>query len=193
MENQSVMSRVSGDVPISMLNFAGTHDSATAFVSLEKISRCQELTVAEQLSLGIRLLDIRLFNFAGEFFLVHAQADCFADERKKKKLTFDGVLSDCAAFLGENPRETIIMSIKKDRGMIFQEQFFKSFYNRYIRGNEDKWFLENRIPTLDECRGKIVLMRRSRRLRSFESKNSCGLDFSVWKDQASKSKQNPLR
>ncbi len=186
-----IISRLNDDVFLSEINLAGTHDSATAYASMEKMCRCQSLTVAEQLRQGVRLFDIRLYKKGGEFYLCHSLADCFEDKEKTKKLTFDTLLELFYAFLRQNPREALVLSIKLDRGIQYKG-FFMAFYNRYIRDNENKWFLENRNPHLSECRGKIVLMRRCKRKRSFRKKENCGLDFSFWKDQDSKSKFHPL-
>ena len=167
---------------LSEINIVGTHDSATAFVSYENLSRCQDKTVAEQLSMGVRLLDIRLGRRGSEFYLVHAVANCYTDSTKTKKLSFDEILSLCKEFLSENPEETLILSIKQDRG-IQSKKFFERFYNKYIKGDEKSWYLENKIPDLGSCRGKLVLMRRCKIKKQFGKRFSCGLDFSYWKDQ----------
>ena len=186
-----IISRLDDNVYLSTVNLAGTHDSATAYVAMEKMCRCQKLTVREQLSAGIRLFDIRLYKKGGKFYLCHAIADCFEDEEKTKKLSFDTLIEMFYTFLRENPREALVLSIKQDRG-IQNKGFFTAFYEKYIVGNECKWYLENRNPHLSECRGKIVLMRRCKRRKSFLQRESCGLDFSFWKDQDSKKKFNPL-
>lgn len=186
-----IISRLKDDVYLSTVNLIGTHDSATAYVSMEKMCRCQSLTVAEQLHSGVRLFDIRLYNKGGEFYLCHSLADCFEDKEKTKKLTFDTLLEMFYSFISENPRETLVLSIKLDRG-IQNKGFFSAFYEKYISGNEDKWYLENRSPRLYECRGKLVLMRRCKRKKSFLTRENCGLDFSFWKDQDSKKKFHPL-
>ncbi len=186
-----ILSRLNDDIYLSMLNLAGTHDSATAYVAMEKMCRCQSLTVEEQLRIGIRLFDIRLHKKGGDFFLVHSLADCFTDESKTEKLSFDSLLELFYAFLKDNPRETLVLSIKQDRG-IQNRGFFTAFFEKYITDNENKWCLKNENPLLSECRGKIVLMRRCKRRRSFRERGSCGLDFSYWKDQDSKKKFHPL-
>ena len=186
------ISRLNGDVYLSVLNLAGTHDSATAYVAMEKVCRCQRLTIAQQLGIGVRLFDIRLFRKGGDFYLCHAIADCFTDSEKKERLSFDSLLELFYAFLKENPDEVLVVSVKQDRG-IKLPCFFSAFFNKYIKDNEEKWFLENRNPTLSECRGKIVLMRRCIRSFGFRDKSSCGLDFSHWRDQASKRKFHPRR
>ena len=186
-----IISRLNDDVYLSTVNLAGTHDSATAYVGIEKMCRCQSLTIAEQLRIGVRLFDIRLYNRGGEFYLCHAVADCFEDEAKTRKLTFGMLLDIFSAFLRENPEETLVLSIKLDRG-IQNRAFFSAFYNKYIKGNEENWYLKNKNPQLSECRGKLVLMRRCKRRISFLKRENCGLDFSFWKDQDSKRKTHPL-
>ncbi|MGN1201808.1 MAG: hypothetical protein ACI4RF_00820, partial [Eubacterium sp.] len=65
-----------------------------------------------------------------------------------------------------------------------QEKCFDNLYNTYIKGNEDKWFLENRSPALTECRGKIVLVRRCKTASGKEYSNlNTGIDFSRWEEQ----------
>ena len=181
----NILTQLRDDIYISELNIAGTHDSATAYVSMENSARCQNKTIAEQLTQGIRLLDIRLNKKGGEFYLIHSLADCYRDKEKSEKLTFGEVLSVCKDFLKCNPGETLILSIKQDRG-IMSKWFFPAFYDKYIRGDESSWYLGNRVPTLSECRGKIVLMRRCKVWHSFYKTGEGGLDFSYWKDQARK-------
>ena len=167
---------------ISEINLFGTHDSLTAYVDMEKVCRCQSLTLREQFALGVRLIDVRLNRKKDGFYLVHSLADCYEDREKKIPLSFSAVLGECLAFLKENPDEFIVMSIKQDRG-IQSRFFFPAFFSQYIKGNEDKWYLGAEIPDLSECRGKIVLMRRCKVLPKFRKKTPCGLDFSHWRDQ----------
>lgn len=173
---------------LSEVNTPGTHDSCTAFCTMENMCRCQSLTVKEQLELGIRLFDIRLYKSGKDFYLCHSLADCFTDSDKKSKLSFDDVLSDFRDFLKANPEEALIVSVKQDRG-IMNRWFFPTFYEKYIRGNENEWYLKNEIPTLSECRGKMVLMRRCKVFPWWGKDKDCGLDFSHWKDQGSKRKE----
>lgn len=181
----NVLSYLSDDVYLSELNIAGTHDSATAYVAMENTARCQDKTITEQLSMGVRLLDIRLSKKGDEFYLVHSLADCYSDKEKTKRMTFNEVLDVCKDFLKENPAETLIVSVKQDRGII-NRWFFPPFYDKYIRGDESSWYLGNRVPTLGECRGRLVLMRRCRVWKSFYKTAIGGLDFSFWPDQARK-------
>ncbi len=180
-----ILSELRDDIFLSEINLAGTHDSCTAFVSLENMARCQKLTVKEQLKLGIRLFDIRLSRKADEFYLVHSLADCYTDKEKKQRLTFGQVLDEFKEFLSENPSEALVISVKQDRG-IMSRNFFPAFYNKYIKGHENEWYLKNENPLLSECRGKMVLMRRCKLWKKFLKEADAGLDFSHWKDQDGK-------
>lgn len=189
-----IISSLPDSLKLSEISLAGSHDSATAFTAFKKWARCQDKSFNEQLSLGIRLFDIRTSKSGGGFYLVHSVADCYTDATMKEKLTFDEVLKACADFLRANPRETIVMSVKKDRGLkgVFDKLFFKSFYNRYIENNRELWFTENCVPDLSECRGRLVLMRRCKRPKSFLSEDECGLNFSVWKNQKTEKDTEPF-
>lgn len=183
MKDKNVLSLLPDGMFLSQINLFGTHDSMTAYVDFENVARCQFLTMEQQLSLGVRLFDIRLSKRAGEFYLVHSFANCYKDQGKKERMNFDFVLSRCEKFLEENPKETVILSVKQDRGLQFKG-FFSAFYRKYISGHEDKWYLKNENPTLCQCRGKIVLMRRCKWRKKYKEKG--GLDFSFWKDQGKK-------
>lgn len=190
MQHTTVLSALPGGVWLSEVNLVGTHDSATAYCAFPKLAKCQELTFREQLARGVRLLDIRLFRRGKHFYLVHGFADCYTDETKREKLQFDEVLAQCKSFLRENPRETLVLSVKQDRGH-FETAFFEQFYHTYIEPDENLWYLENRVPRLSECCGKIVLMRRCKRAPQFRTAQNCGLDFSVWENQNSKTETAP--
>ncbi len=191
MGNTCVLSALSGGVFLSEVNLAGTHDSATAFCAFQKIARCQELTFRQQLEIGIRLLDIRLCKKGTEFYLVHGKANCYRDGTKRERLSFDEVFEVVLDFLKENPRETVVLSVKQDRGH-FEKAFFKAFYEKYIRRHESLWFLENRVPRLSECCGKLVLLRRCKKKGDFAPDDRCGLNFSVWEDQSSRTETGTL-
>ena len=51
-----------------------------------------------------------------------------------------------------------------------------------ISEDESKWFTENRIPTLDEVRGKIVLVNR---YSSYQYKGLMATDFDGWENNMS--------
>lgn len=53
------MSGLCSDLPITAINMPGTHDSATKYVRFKPICNTQNLTIEEQLQIGVRYLDMR--------------------------------------------------------------------------------------------------------------------------------------
>lgn len=175
------MSSIRSDVPITAINMPGTHDSATKYVNFSLISKTQDGSIAEQLYRGARYFDMRYELKDGEKLVaVHSIADCkkaygfFAED-----LTAVDAVKMCSDFLKNNPGETVLFQLKEGNGDA-GTAFFDAFYKQCIEGQEDLWYLENRVPTLGEVRGKIVLLRvvdvdTSR----FDDHNS-GIDFSAY-------------
>lgn len=185
MKSAFSLENLEDNLKISRIQLLGSHDSGTAYPAFATWSKCQNRTIEEQLSLGVRLLDIRLYELDGKFRLVHSVADCYKTAEKKELLYFDDVLKTTTDFLKQHPKETIVMSVKLDRGTR-EKAFFEKFYATYIKENEDLWFLENRIPVLSEVRSKIVLMRRFIKPYGFAKTHTAenyGMDFSVWENQ----------
>lgn len=184
------MSALPDATPISKINIPGTHNSASRFVSASWITKCQHTDISRQLNMGVRLLDIRMELKNNTFVVVHAIIDC----RKKRfpfseKITFTDVLNDCLAFLDKNPSETILVSVKEDDGHN-GDVFYEKFYEQFIAPHKNRWFLENRFPTLGECRGKLVLLRRCG-LGNFGKDTDTGLDLSHWPDQGNRESSEP--
>lgn len=152
------MSKISSDMLISEINIPGSHDSCTQHVDFPYLSRCQNMSVYEQLHIGIRFIDIRVEQVGDKLRLVHAISKCYKDARHKQALDLNDILDDCFLFLENHPTETIIMSLKRDNGGS-SEDAFDTFFKNYLY-SEDPWYLENRVPTLGEARGKIVLFNR---------------------------------
>lgn len=180
MNNMRWMSRIRDNLKITQINMPGTHDSACCYVDFSIISKTQNLTVSDQLNVGVRYFDFR-FKFDGTRFIAnHSIVYC----RKKfgfwnEVLTADDVVRDCIEFLRKNPSETILFQLKEaqsNAGTVF----YTEFYKRYIESDRDLWFLENRIPALSEVRGKIILLRAvSVDADSFSDENS-GINFTAY-------------
>jgi 1-phosphatidylinositol phosphodiesterase len=151
------MSLVDDSKMLSELSIPGTHDSASIKQpSLGQRLTTQEVSLELQLSGGIRFLDIRVGYTNTRFRLYH--------ESTYLNLRFGEVRDICRTFLQSHPRETIIMSLKKEddapdsgnaKGVTFQARF-----DQYVNESPGLWYLQNAIPTLGEARGKIVLFRR---------------------------------
>lgn len=154
------MAAVDGSRLLNEINLPGTHDSATTYAELAFFSRCQDLTITEQLEAGIRYLDIRLGTEEGKMKLMHG----FTNAKKNvlpwsEKLWLTDVLTQCYDFLKQHPMETIVFMVKQEYGDESVAEF-ETLLNSYIAETPDYWYLGDKIPTLQEARGKLVLMRR---------------------------------
>lgn len=171
------MSRVSDDKRITEINIPGTHDSLARFVAFTIITRTQSASLEEQLGMGVRYFDFRFIKTARGLVAAHGGIRCkasggiFAPE-----ITADSVAQACIRFLKKHPTETVLFQLKEDKGGA-GDSFYSEFYNTVIKGNADRWFAQNRIPTLGEVRGKIVLLRAvSVDKEAFDETNS-GINF----------------
>jgi Phosphatidylinositol-specific phospholipase C, X domain len=146
------LSRVADSAKLSQLTLPGTHDSCTAF--LTPIASCQAWSLRDQLNHGIRYIDIRCRQIQSTFAIHH--------ERVFTGLMFgDGVRDVCVDFLKANPTECIVMQIKShewdDDNPVGT---FQQVLDGYLQGFGSFFYLDSRIPTLGEVRGKIVVVRR---------------------------------
>lgn len=165
------------------LNIPATHDSAAKNVQLSHFAKCQDRIIYEQLNIGIRALDIRVAPNAGRLKLVHGICRIFVKPSHwSPQMDMQDVLIQCYNFLEMNSSEVIILQFKNDSNRE-QEKSFDILYNTYIKKNPEKWYLENRIPTLGEVRGKIVLIRRCKKDDGKDYSLGCGIDFSNWVEQ----------
>ena len=178
------MKNIPDDFLLSEINLPGSHDSCSEKVKFSYFSKCHDLSIFEQLNIGIRFLDIRLEKVGNKLKTVHGMADCYKPSKEKESLFLDDVLNDCKTFLKANPSETVIVSIKRDHGAS-SEETFDVFYENYLQC-DPFWYKENRIPTLCEVRGKLVLLNRCC-VNNDDGKftdNDTGLNFSGWPHQA---------
>lgn len=193
MELRSWMSGVDSGTDLFRLNMAGTHDCVTRYVQFRHISRCQELDIYSQLCIGIRGLDIRVCSMGDRLGMVHGIAKAFNSKGIfRRQMDMADVLEQCYAFLDENPSETIVFQFKNDSRREMEKCFDNLFFT-YIKKDENRWYLKNRTPSLSECRGRIVLLRRcAMSSRSEFTQDNTGIDFSRWIEQDTVSPK-PLR
>ncbi|KAM3071183.1 hypothetical protein ACMFMG_008778 [Clarireedia jacksonii] len=183
----SWMSNLKDETPLAALSIPGTHNSPTYHTALPSV-RCQAVSVKEQLKNGIRFLDIRVQpsdpNNPNEegLILVHS---AFPVSLTGSKYFRRDLVQHINKFLDDNPTETIIMSVKREGvGKATDQQLSKILHKHYAT-NPARWFTENRIPTLGEARGKIVLIRRFMLDDSLKGENNgtgfC-IDAESWPD-----------
>ena len=151
------MTSLDGQQPLSAFTIPGTHDAGALYEAeamgrpLVGTTQCQSLPIAAQLAAGVRFLDVRCVIRNEGFQIYHGDVD--------QRLTFDSVVRDCTAFLQAHPGEAIIMSIKREHAEDATAKF-EAVFDAYTAKAPALWRLADTLPTLNEARGKIVLLRR---------------------------------
>ncbi|WP_291582430.1 phosphatidylinositol-specific phospholipase C [Clostridium sp. UBA6640] len=151
-ENQNWMSKIDGSTKLSQLSIPGTHDTMSLYGG--DSVQTQSMNLETQLKSGIRYLDIRCRYINETVFSIHHGF-------VYQEAMFGDVLNETIDFLRRNPSETILMRVKQEYSSVSDSEFndtFKSYVNRY-----NDWFWDNngnnmQNPTLDEIRGKIVVL-----------------------------------
>lgn len=172
------MSAIRGETKLTEITIPGTHDSCArkfanedAFGIMSGIAKCQSLNITEQLNAGIRFLDIRCEVDSSTYSIktVHGSVDCW---NGNDYYYLDFVFQDLYNWLAAHPSETVLVSVKEDDGNAGAAVFTSAVYeyihgygqNKYFYGSDyvytDHWYLGKSVPTLDEVRGKCVLMNR---------------------------------
>ncbi len=162
------MSTQNPDSSLSALSIPGTHDTASTHEPFGGTAACQTLSLAEQLAIGVRFLDIRCRHVRNSFTVYHGVVD--------QHLSFAQVLAICRQFLADHPAEAIIMSIKEEYEEVGNTRSFAQTFDAYVVQDQNLWYLDDDLPTLRHVAGKIVLFRR------FAAAGPLGLDASFWLD-----------
>ncbi|WP_281883122.1 phosphatidylinositol-specific phospholipase C [Paenibacillus sp. YYML68] len=171
------MGSLGNSTSLSALSIPGTHDSGALHEPVYGTAKTQDLTIAQQLSIGVRYLDIRTRHYKNTFEIHHGAV--------YQKQNFDNVLSTVISFLNSNPTETVIMSMKEEHTAADNTRSYEDTFNWYVAKNPSKWLLTNKIPTLGEARGKIVLLRRFPAAQLPK-----GIDATAWKENTTFTIQN---
>jgi 1-phosphatidylinositol phosphodiesterase len=123
------------------------------------ISQCQETTtpLSVQLTNGIRVLDIRLGIQDERLVTQHGTYP--------ERTPFQSILGDLHSFLTSpaSAHETVVVSIKQEDFDKNSPVQFSALVHKELEaspGGLGMWFLENRIPTLGEVRGKAIMFSR---------------------------------
>ena len=145
------LSKIDDNILLSQLSLPGTHDTCSLYGGF--YVETQELTLIEQLLAGVRFLDIRCRHINDIFAIHHGVF--------YQKIGFGaGVRDVCINFLKDHPTEFIFMLVKEEYDPDNNTQTFEETMRDYISGYEDFFYLTEKMPTLGEVRGKIVLLRR---------------------------------
>lgn len=178
------MSKITGHRTLSELNIPGTHDCGTKNVDNSKKLQCQSLSVQEQMNIGVRYFDIRCSAGSEDTtqYIKHSSAFCKNDHGSL--LTIDELIETGKTFLKNHPTETLIFQIKNE-GNGSNDSRLCNHIGKYI-ANGSLW-AQDRIPCLDEVRGKIVLVRRFTDKQNNYSlpRERLGINLSSWDSECS--------
>jgi 1-phosphatidylinositol phosphodiesterase len=141
----------------------GTHDSA-AYQNSGGYVLTQSRSFSQQLDDGIRFFDLRLSEnlnfFHGKFYL---------------GLSFGDFMNAVDGFFRQHPREMIIASIKTEN-CDDNKKFYDRLTKEYVENSRWKnmFYTGTYLPSLDEVRGKIVIIRR------FDTLGYPGYGINAW-------------
>lgn len=128
---------------------------------------------------GIRYFDIRLGrnDENGDPGIDHGR--CYLLKKDGGFMHLSDVIGYFKTFLNENPSETLIMLASRGNDEATDESVTTAFA-KVMHDNPDLFYTSSRIPTLNEVRGKIVLLRRFVLAGNSVSSHTWGLDLTQW-------------
>ncbi|RSO14994.1 phospholipase [Streptomyces sp. WAC 06725] len=149
---QDWMSALPDSTPMRRLSIPGTHDSGARHGG--PWVACQNTTIAEQLTSGIRFLDVRCRAIDSVFAIHHGAF--------YQNLMFGDVLVACRAFLQAHPSETVLMRVKQEYSEESAAEF-RRIFDIYLDGKgwRSLFRLDGTLPSLGQARGKVVLLADS--------------------------------
>ncbi|MGP3940452.1 phosphatidylinositol-specific phospholipase C [Streptomyces sp. 6N106] len=149
---QDWLSAIADATPVQRLTLPGTHNSGARFGG--PWTECQNTTIADQLSSGIRFLDVRCRAFENAFPIHHGAF--------YQNLNFDDVLGACRSFLSAHPSETVLMRVKQEYSEESAAEF-RRIFDTYLddKGWRSLFRLDNTLPALGQARGRVVLLADS--------------------------------
>jgi 1-phosphatidylinositol phosphodiesterase len=168
------MSLVDDATSITDMTIPGTHDSGAMHEPISGSAKTQNLTISEQLNIGVRYLDIRLRHYEDALVVHHGAV--------YQHLNFDDVLTAATDFLVAHPTETILMEVSEEYEAYSNSRSFEETFVTYETNEQysDFWWTHSYLPKLGDVRGKVVLLRRF--TGSFWT--SGGIDITGWSDNA---------
>lgn len=181
------MSHLPDDMLLSDITMPGVHDAATAHTNFEVNSsaQCQQHSIESLLNCGVRYFDMRMGKHVGvpNITMVHGPV-AYCVLPNGSPLTWGTVENWIERFLMANPRETVVLQLKIDRGdQDFKDLVYDYFQNR-VNNRPYLFFVGDYIPTLGECRGKMVILSRLEDQTDEDFKSNSGgqwaLDVHDW-------------
>uniref|UniRef100_A0A6C0JAU1 Phosphatidylinositol-specific phospholipase C X domain-containing protein n=1 Tax=viral metagenome TaxID=1070528 RepID=A0A6C0JAU1_9ZZZZ len=154
---------------INDISIPGTHNSLALRGGCWSIT--QDISILDQMHLGIRYLDVRLKLIDNNLKVFHSVVDQCID--------MDEVLKIVKSFLFKNPSEFILLSFQEE-GVLNRAEFPNVLINILHKFQDILYKNYNRIPQLKDVRGKIVLIDNHESCVGF--KNNYFESINQWKD-----------
>jgi 1-phosphatidylinositol phosphodiesterase len=145
------MSKVKDGTNITKMAIPGTHDSGAYSAWVPPLTRAQDHSIAQQLNIGVRALDVRVgqtnfFNYK----VFHGPID--------QGITVESVFEDIDKFLDENPSEFVILMLKQETGFMNISTGINNLVNSVLGG---KVFPKSAgWPNLLAVRGRVLVLSR---------------------------------
>lgn len=177
-------SLLSDDIKLNDIALAGTHNSAASHFSILPGLRCQGTNITHQLQNGIRFLDLRIgkrpglkFASFNELYAVHG----FFSVKTAGKLRLVDILSTIYEFLEGHSSEFLVISLKEEGSGTWLKDEFSQLVLQHVESQDySKYWMKNCItktlPTVAECRGHCILLRRFSSMLPFP----LGIDATNW-------------
>lgn len=155
-----------GDIYVSQMSIPGSHDAATgeemASIIGDLFASTQEQTLQTQWDLGVRAFDLRpaiydaIIGSTNELWLYHGMT--------RVSVSWATAMNTLQANLTKNPGEfAIVLFRHEDEGTLGKNtnsDDFNTYMTNYINANSS-WIVDWKPDlTIDECRGKIILISR---------------------------------
>ena len=183
------MSRLPDDAYVSVLSIPGSHDSATGSGWAEGMedlgeafARTQDLTIAQQWTLGIRAFDLRPCSYEDRMNLNHGIIPTV--------LSMEGVLAELRDSLAANPSEFVIIHMRHESEGDQVENVFDQRIQSLLRSDDFQGlFVDfNKALRVRDMRGKILVISRDKYASA-----PIGGFFQNWTGEANWNKQQQLK
>ena len=155
-----------GSIYVSQMSIPGSHDAATgedmATIIGDMFAQTQEQTLQTQWNLGIRAFDLRpaiykaIFGSTHELWLYHGMT--------RVSISWATAMNTIKANLTDHPGEFAIVLFRHEdestAGKDNNTTNFNTYMTNWVNANK-AWIVEWRPDiTIDECRGKLILISR---------------------------------
>lgn len=161
LRQQNWMATLPSRMKLNMVTMPGTHDAATSKCISQ--SKCQSLTIQEQLAAGVRVFDLR------PRYTASKESDIQLDNLEiYHSITATGVkwkdaMDALIAFLDANPTETVIVKMHKEKATgTDYSATWRTSIRTYLQQHKAKLVQQlTTSTTLSDCRGKVLVLSQT--------------------------------